>query len=155
MNVQTNKRGFTIIEVVLVLAIAALIFLMIFVALPALQRGQANNARKSDVGTVASAIVTYRTNTNGEVPADVEDLADYVDNLSQLSMDDAELQDGAGVSFGDDDARRGALDTLIIVTNARCADDLQSTVAGSRRQAAVLTPIETSANATAVFCQNA
>ncbi len=37
MNVHTNsKRGFTLIEVILVLAIAALIFLMIFVALPAL-----------------------------------------------------------------------------------------------------------------------
>jgi prepilin-type N-terminal cleavage/methylation domain-containing protein len=35
-----NKKGFTIIEVVLVLAIAALIFLMVFSALPALQRNQ-------------------------------------------------------------------------------------------------------------------
>ncbi len=37
MNAQQteNKKGFTIIEVVLVLAIAALIFLMVFIALPA------------------------------------------------------------------------------------------------------------------------
>ncbi|MBP6924997.1 type II secretion system protein [Candidatus Saccharibacteria bacterium] len=34
-NNQT-KKGFTIIEVVLVLAIAGLIFLMVFIALPAL-----------------------------------------------------------------------------------------------------------------------
>ena len=34
-NKQT-KKGFTIIEVVLVLAIAGLIFLMVFIALPAL-----------------------------------------------------------------------------------------------------------------------
>ena len=40
MITQQNKKGFTIIEVVLVLAIAGLIFLMVFVALPALQRGQ-------------------------------------------------------------------------------------------------------------------
>ena len=40
MITQHNKKGFTIIEVVLVLAIAGLIFLMVFVALPALQRGQ-------------------------------------------------------------------------------------------------------------------
>lgn len=32
---QIKDRGFTIIEVVLVLAIAALIFLMVFIALPA------------------------------------------------------------------------------------------------------------------------
>ena len=42
MNLYTlkNKKGFTIIEVVLVLAVAGLIFLMVFLALPALQRAQ-------------------------------------------------------------------------------------------------------------------
>ena len=40
MNKHKQKQGFTIIEVVLVLAIAALIFLMVFMALPALQRSQ-------------------------------------------------------------------------------------------------------------------
>ena len=49
MSSKQENKGFTIIEVVLVLAIAALIFLMIFVALPALQRGQANTARKNDL----------------------------------------------------------------------------------------------------------
>ena len=33
-----RKNGFTIIEVVLVLAIGGLIFLMVFIALPALQQ---------------------------------------------------------------------------------------------------------------------
>lgn len=37
-NQNLTKKGFTIIEVVLVLAIAGLIFLMVFLALPALQR---------------------------------------------------------------------------------------------------------------------
>lgn len=50
------KQGFTIIEVVLVLAIAGLIFLAIFIALPALQRAQRDQARKNDVGLVADAI---------------------------------------------------------------------------------------------------
>jgi prepilin-type N-terminal cleavage/methylation domain-containing protein len=40
------KQGFTIIEVVLVLAIAGLIFLAIFITLPALQRAQRDQARK-------------------------------------------------------------------------------------------------------------
>ena len=46
---QIKDRGFTIIEVVLVLAIAALIFLMVFIALPALQASQRDTARKNDV----------------------------------------------------------------------------------------------------------
>ena len=41
-----DKNGFTIIEVVLVLAIAGLIFLMVFIALPALQRSQRDTQKK-------------------------------------------------------------------------------------------------------------
>ena len=68
MNVQKQEKGFTIIEVVLVLAIAALIFLMIFVALPALQRGQRDTARKNDANAVASQLNAFRSNNNGRLP---------------------------------------------------------------------------------------
>ena len=47
------KAGFTIIEVVLVLAIAGLIFLMVFLALPALNRGQRNTQRKRDAAQIS------------------------------------------------------------------------------------------------------
>lgn len=50
-----NKQGFTIIEVVLVLAIAGLIFLMVFIALPALQRNQRDTLRKRQVSTLLDA----------------------------------------------------------------------------------------------------
>ncbi len=49
---KRNKKGFTIIEVVLVLAIAGLIFLMVFIALPALQRSQRNTQRRRDLATI-------------------------------------------------------------------------------------------------------
>ena len=51
-----KKPGFTIIEVVLVLAIAGLIFLMVFIALPALQRSQRDAQRKNDMSRLADAI---------------------------------------------------------------------------------------------------
>jgi len=63
----TDKKGFTIIEVVLVLAIAALIFLMIFIALPALQRGQRDTQRRSDLGTFKSQMQSYMTNNKGRI----------------------------------------------------------------------------------------
>lgn len=63
-----NKKGFTIIEVVLVLAIAGLIFLMVFIALPALQRTQRNTQREDDMARVISAINDYQTNNNGKTP---------------------------------------------------------------------------------------
>ena len=59
-----SKEGFTIIEVVLVLAIAGLIFLMVFVALPALQRSQRDTARRNDMSRVDTSLVQYQTNHN-------------------------------------------------------------------------------------------
>lgn len=68
MTTTQQKQGFTIIEVVLVLAIAGLIFLMVFIALPALQRGQRDTARRSDVSTVSAAYNTFTTNNRGAEP---------------------------------------------------------------------------------------
>lgn len=68
---NTNKQrgeGFTIIEVVLVLAIAALILLMVFLALPALQRGQRDTARKNDISRLQSAINNYKSRNRGQLP---------------------------------------------------------------------------------------
>ena len=63
-----NKKGFTIIEVVLVLAIAGLIFLMVFIALPALQRSQRNTQREDDFARVLTAVNSFQTNNSGKVP---------------------------------------------------------------------------------------
>lgn len=65
---KTNKKGFTIIEVVLVLAIAGLIFLMVFIALPALQRSQRNTRRRQDMARILSAFNDYASNNNGKMP---------------------------------------------------------------------------------------
>ena len=67
-EIQT-KKGFTIIEVVLVLAIAGLIFLMVFIALPALQRNQRDTQRKNDMSRAQTAINSYQANNRGSVPA--------------------------------------------------------------------------------------
>ncbi len=148
MNAQKQTKGFTIIEVVLVLAIAALIFLMIFVALPALQRGQANTARKNDASTIASAINTYRTNNSGSLPSSETDLESYIDDLSQLDTD-LGWQDGAG-SITD---LEGSLDTATVFTGAKCENN--EAVDGSNKQAAVITVLETSADNFTAFCQDA
>jgi prepilin-type N-terminal cleavage/methylation domain-containing protein len=59
------KQGFTIIEVVLVLAIAGLIFLMVFIALPALQRNQRDAQRKNDMAAFLDAYERCRSNNQG------------------------------------------------------------------------------------------
>lgn len=66
--ISINKKGFTIIEVVLVLAIAGLIFLMVFVALPALQIAQRDSHRKRNIQIVSSALENYKSNNRGMYP---------------------------------------------------------------------------------------
>jgi prepilin-type N-terminal cleavage/methylation domain-containing protein len=67
-NRKTSQTGFTIIEVVLVLAIAGLIFLMVFIALPALQRNQRDTQRKADMGRLSTALVNYTNSNRGTLP---------------------------------------------------------------------------------------
>ncbi|MDO4868441.1 MAG: type II secretion system protein [bacterium] len=68
MNKIQTKKGFTIIEVVLVLAIAGLIFLMVFLALPALQRSQRDTQRKNDASRLRAAVTDYTSNNRGSLP---------------------------------------------------------------------------------------
>lgn len=69
MRKGESKKGFTIIEVVLVLAIAGLIFLMVFIALPSLQRNQRDAKRRDDMAVLLDAIKKYQTNNRGALPA--------------------------------------------------------------------------------------
>ena len=62
------KDGFTIIEVVLVLAIAGLIFLMVFIALPALQRSQRDTQRRDDIARANTAMAQFMANNRNNVP---------------------------------------------------------------------------------------
>ena len=65
-----QKQGFTIIEVVLVLAITGLIFLMMFIALPALQRSQRDSQRRDDISMFLRKVKDYQTNNRGALPYD-------------------------------------------------------------------------------------
>ncbi len=67
------KKGFTIIEVSLVIAIAGLIFLMVFVALPALQRSQRDSQRRDDVLVFLETVKKYQSNNRGALPASSTD----------------------------------------------------------------------------------
>ena len=68
MEQNNSRKGFTIIEIALVLAIAGLIFLMVFIALPAVQRTQRDAKRRDDVGRLLTAIQKFQTNNRGALP---------------------------------------------------------------------------------------
>ncbi|MBR6505396.1 type II secretion system protein [Candidatus Saccharibacteria bacterium] len=65
-NKIKQKKGFTIIEVVLVLAIAGLIFLMVFFVLPQAMAGQRDTERRQAMSRVQSALVQYQTNNKSK-----------------------------------------------------------------------------------------
>ena len=69
-NIAKSQSGFTIIEVALVLAIAGLIFAVVFIAVPALQASQRDNHRKNDVALTVAAVKNYMTNNDGDTPPD-------------------------------------------------------------------------------------
>lgn len=56
--------GFTIIEITLVLAVAGLIFLIVFLAVPAAQRAVRDEQRRKDTGLLLSAVLSWKLNTN-------------------------------------------------------------------------------------------
>ena len=142
MNVQTQqKQGFTIIEVVLVLAIAALIFLMVFIALPALQSNQRDTARKQDVSLIASAINTYRSNNKNALPGGTNFAAFKNQYLNELNTYEA-----ANVSNASNNTFPGNNNSVNIRFGYKC-DSSQAS-----RSAAVRVKLE---NGNADYCVDA
>lgn len=66
LKLKENQKGFTIIEVLIVLAIAGLIMVIVFLAVPSLQRNSRNTQREADVSKIAAAISQCMANRNGQ-----------------------------------------------------------------------------------------
>ncbi|OYX34024.1 hypothetical protein B7Z00_05410, partial [Candidatus Saccharibacteria bacterium 32-50-10] len=150
---ELKQKGFTIIEVVLVLAIAALIFLMVFIALPALQRNQRDQARRTVMGKVASAVTTYQSNRRSQQPTTGALLAPYADGVASGTF--GSLENGSYrlvVSAWATGATVGAANqsTIQVYTGAKCDPTGAFAVVGTAKQAAVLIGLE---NGNAVVCQ--
>lgn len=64
-KLNKSNEGFTIIEVLIVLAIAGLIILIVFLAVPALQRNSRNTGVRNDSARVAGLVQETANNNNG------------------------------------------------------------------------------------------
>jgi prepilin-type N-terminal cleavage/methylation domain-containing protein len=67
-NNTKRQSGFTIIEVLIVLAIAGLILLIVFLAVPALQRNSRNTQAKNAAAAILAAVNEFGNNNNGQTP---------------------------------------------------------------------------------------
>ena len=66
---KLNQKGFTLVELVIVLAIAALILAGVLLAVGGAQRSQRDTARKAIAGRMATALENYAYNNSGGYPA--------------------------------------------------------------------------------------
>jgi len=90
-----RQSGFTIIEVMIVLAIAGLILLIVFLVVPALQRNARNYDRKDYTGQIYTALDEYK-NTTGHYPGATfdpysdeahDDICKFLHGLPRVSPD--------------------------------------------------------------------
>jgi prepilin-type N-terminal cleavage/methylation domain-containing protein len=128
MNILNKRKteGFTIIEVVLVLAIAGLIFLIVFLALPALQRSQRDTQRKQDLSRFMSQVTQYQSNHQGSAPSDT---VGSTTNWSQFVTD--YLTNG-GASFADPQKGSYTLSTVAVGTSPSTATGAVSIYQGAK-----------------------
>jgi prepilin-type N-terminal cleavage/methylation domain-containing protein len=81
---KSSKAGFTIIETMIVLAIAGLILTIVFLAIPALERNSRNNQRKQDVQAILEEVSNYELNHSGDLPAQT-DICSFFSGNNNLS----------------------------------------------------------------------
>ena len=170
MNVQRNTKGFTIIEVVLVLAIAGLIFLMVFIALPALQRSQRDASRKTEVGTVVSAIQGYMSNNRNRIPTAVQ-VGEYITGSASAKLESGAIisvptaQTAATLTLSPQLTKGGATgtsgtlvlyqDQIKIYFGYKCSSTASTgLLKGTSKQAAVATVLESGPASGTIYCQS-
>ena len=94
-----NQKGFTIIEVLIVLAIAGLILLIVFLAVPALQRNSRNTSIKNDAAALLGGVSEYQAANNGSMPTTLAQAGSVV-TLGAGNTTTANVQGSTTVALG-------------------------------------------------------
>ncbi|HYH75160.1 MAG TPA: type II secretion system protein [Candidatus Saccharimonadales bacterium] len=152
-NIKKRNEGFTIIEVLIVLAIAGLILLVVFLAVPALQRNSRNTQRKTDVSNTLAAVSEYVGNNSGNVPTAVSGGSATGVNIGassgvntvpvKLGFYDASGTPSKVTLATGATTNATTTESLVIVTGAKCSGS--NAVAGSSRQYVILYTAEDNA----------
>jgi type II secretory pathway pseudopilin PulG len=135
MASHKKLTGFTVVEVMIVLSIAGMILLVVFLAVPSLQRSSRNTQRKADAANVLSLVTEFASNHSGALPGELCISGKVVTAAS--STDGSCSGDPITTNIsGPTSAVQllsytslifPALDTVKIVTNATCSgNSLQS-----------------------------
>lgn len=127
---KTKEQGFTIIEVLIVLAIAGLIMLIVFLAVPALQRNSRNTQRRSDASHLSGLINENITNNNGTPPTAFGSGSGKID----LSAENFAIiaKPTGNITSGWSAPGTPTIDTAYVYSNVQCNNNAPATGGGSR-----------------------
>ncbi len=152
------QAGFTIIEVMIVLAVAGLIMAIVFLAIPALQRNARTNARNADARLILGAVNECLSNKNGDTTScDANTEIDtFLDRTKLRELDEtttAAQVTVAGQTIGRT-ATSAPIDNLWRVSfNTQCnsAGDA-GTIVTNKRQLAIMYGVENNQGRTVQRC---
>lgn len=154
---KSNSKGFTIIEVLIVLAIAGLIMVVVFLAVPALQRSGRNNALNTSANNIFTGVSNFVSNNNGSLPdAATLDTATNTVSIEGIAGSNTEtvkvdtsITSVSAVAKDSDTTLTAASDVgnaeILTGTYAKCNDTASGTVAeGTGRSIALVYIAESS-----------
>lgn len=156
---KRTQSGFTIIEVMIVLAIAGVMIVAVFLAVPALQRNNRTSQRNSDASKILAAVNECLTNKNNQVGScdQIAEIDVFLDRtkLSQLTENTNAAQITTTGQTTARTAGGSAIDnTWRVSYRTRCNDDgAGGTVqANNERSYAIMYGVENTQGNTVVRC---
>jgi prepilin-type N-terminal cleavage/methylation domain-containing protein len=126
-----DSKGFTLIEIVIVLAIAGLIFVIVFLAVQQAQKARRDTQRRADASRYLAAAEQYAGNNNGDYPT-VNITATYLTNGGGTFNDPTT---GSPYTVAVGTATPGAAGGLSASRNAQCAATGGTATAGGGNRA--------------------
>ncbi len=150
MKKQQTQSGFTIIEVMIVLAIAGLIMVIALIAIPQLQRNQRNTSRRSIMSRISTEINNYASNNNGELPTGGGAATDATTGIeggfrtrylgSTVNIDDPQSGDPMNPVAQSNNADVPAVGVVNYKSGAKCNGE--AVIDGTSREFALWTQLE-------------
>ena len=135
---KADQKGFTIIEVLIVLAIAGLILLIVFLAVPALQRNARDTSRKDDVSRILGAAQEVINNNGGQISGLTSaNLQSAVGKLGYYDPSNVTVSTTAAAAS----TKGTSTDSVTVYPKSTCTD-AQTAGPGTSRQLAVVYEIE-------------
>ncbi len=154
---KSDNKGFTIIEVMIVLAIAGLIILIVLLAVPALQRNGRNTAIKNDASAITAAVSEFNSNNEGRSPTNPPStqngsVVTLNSSLAGSSPAEAKVQGSTQVTFTGTPTGAGQ---IVVRFGQKCTNSTSFGVSSNTRSTAVLYNIEQSGATLSPRCLDA